>query len=242
MHFLWKKNYLKPLRRNKEMRESLKLWDRKRDEQSCSMKQVFNLRNKKVWKFISMQMTLSLSVADAASSTAQEEEELHLNPYIVMQSNHCFYSAQNTKKGTFWFSNSDRKAPPRIREVIFVCNLSARWCCVIPADAQQIICLIHDKKTVLTYKLCNNGCHTFTPECTHLFPALRSPRGLRQTCESKDSHTFSFSEKQLRNDSGQKEKLTSDTSGNRIDLWFFTFIFDLLFHFGGHTYQDKNDS
>lgn len=146
------------------------------------------------------------------------------------------------KKGTFWFSNSDRKAPPRIREVIFVCNLSARWCCVIPADAQQIICLIHDKKTVLTYKLCNNGCHTFTPECTHLFPALRSPRGLRQTCESKDSHTFSFSEKQLRNYSGQKEKLTSDTSGNRIDLWFFTFIFDLLFHFGGHTYQDKNDS
>lgn len=81
----------------------------------------------------------------------QEEEELHLIPYIVMQLNDVLILPppnRKYKKETLWFSNPDHEAPSHIIEVSFVCNLSARWCCVIPAEALQIICLILDKNSI----------------------------------------------------------------------------------------------
>lgn len=49
---------------------------------SSRMRQVFNLRIKTVWKFISMLMALCLSRPDEATSSdeeGEEEEEIHLN-------------------------------------------------------------------------------------------------------------------------------------------------------------------
>lgn len=54
-------------------------WDGDHKHLSSGMRQVFNLRIKTVWKFISMLMALCLSRPDEASSSEEEEEEIHLN-------------------------------------------------------------------------------------------------------------------------------------------------------------------
>lgn len=86
---------------------------------SSGMRQVFNLRIKTVWKFISMLMTLWLHVADEASSTAQEEKKnsTWITVIEIIFSFCSHWRGEKKKEITFSGPRSNRKNHHALRKL-----------------------------------------------------------------------------------------------------------------------------